>query len=65
MSEYGSLRHQDIIKIAKANGFFLVRQKGSHAIYSDGKKIVSIPIHKGKTIGKGLSMKLIKQILAK
>ena len=65
MSEYGNLRHQDIVKIAKKNGFYLVRQRGSHAVYSDGRTIITIPVHAGKTLGKGLSMKLIKRILSK
>ena len=63
MSKFGNIKSQDLIALAKEFGFWKIRQQGtSHAVYTNGEKIVVIPIHKGKTIGKGLAIKIINQI---
>ena len=58
-----SLTAREVIKLAEAQGFFKVRQKGSHAIYShaDGRRTV-IPIHSGKNIGTGLLLQILADI---
>ncbi|MGF1674771.1 MAG: type II toxin-antitoxin system HicA family toxin [Rivularia sp. (in: cyanobacteria)] len=42
-------------------GFEVVRQKGSHVRmqHTDGR-VVTIPIHAGKTLGKGLLRKILR-----
>lgn len=58
-----SLTAREVIKLAEAQGFFKVRQKGSHVIYShtDGRRTV-IPIHSGKNIGTGLLLQILADI---
>lgn len=40
-------------------GYTFHHQKGSHKYYVLGNKIVGVPEHKGKTLGVGLSHKII------
>jgi predicted RNA binding protein YcfA (HicA-like mRNA interferase family) len=56
-----ALKSAEIIKIVEKKGFVKVRQSGSHAIYKhiDGRR-TTIPVHSGKTIGKGLLKQIIK-----
>ena len=63
MSKYGNIHFRDLVALAKQYGYWKIRQQGtSHAVYTNGSKIVVIPNHKGKTIGKGLAIKIINQI---
>jgi len=63
MRRYGNLSYHDLAALAKEFGFWKIRQHGtSHAVFTNGTKIVVIPMHKGKNIGKGLAIKIIKQI---
>jgi predicted RNA binding protein YcfA (HicA-like mRNA interferase family) len=49
-----------LISILEKNGFFLVRQSGSHKIYRNSEQIrVTIPYHSGEI----LHPKILKQIL--
>ena len=55
---------KELIKALKRSGFNEFRQKGSHLTLirdSDGKQ-VTIPVHSGKTIGKGLLSKILKEV---
>ncbi|BAY79555.1 YcfA family protein (plasmid) [Nostoc linckia NIES-25] len=51
MSTFPSVKAKDFIKIIEKLGFYLDRQKGSHAIYKNihGSRVV-VPIHSGKDI---------------
>lgn len=43
---------RQLVRVAERLGFFLDRQKGSHAVYyrdSDGARVI-IPLHAGRTI---------------
>lgn len=51
--------YKKLNKLIKGNGFEEVRQTGDHKIFSDGIKSIPIP---QKTIGKGLSLKIQRQI---
>jgi len=62
MSKYGNISYRDLVVLANEYGFKKIRQTGSHAVFTNGTKCVVIPIHKGKTIGKGLAVKIINQI---
>lgn len=54
MSNVPSVKAKDFIKVIKKLGFYLDRQKGSHAIYKDDKKHrVVVPIHSGKDLKTG------------
>lgn len=58
MPKLRSAKHQEVIRILEKQGFNFIRQSGSHA---DGRW-TTIPIHKGKDIGKGLLHKILKDI---
>jgi predicted RNA binding protein YcfA (HicA-like mRNA interferase family) len=48
-------------QVLEKHGFSCIRQSGSHAIYHhpDGKW-TTVPIHKGKDLGKGIIKKILK-----
>ena len=54
-------RPEQIIRALKKLGFVRIRQSGSHAIYRhpDGRW-TTVPIHKGRDLGKGLLHKILK-----
>lgn len=58
------LRARDLIKVAKKQGFVYEVTHGSHYIFrrpTDGENL-SIPVHKGKTLGRGITKSLIKRM---
>lgn len=61
MPKLPSLTAQELISALESIGFFIVRQKGSHVRmrHEDGR-VVTIPIHAGKAIGKGLLLKILR-----
>jgi predicted RNA binding protein YcfA (HicA-like mRNA interferase family) len=63
MSNFPSVKAKDFIKVIKKLGFYLDRQKGSHAIYKDslGNRVV-IPLHPCKDIKPGTLMGMIEDI---
>ena len=44
---------KDIVTLLTENGFWFVRQKGSHMVYTDGTRIVVVPDHGKKGVEKG------------
>jgi predicted RNA binding protein YcfA (HicA-like mRNA interferase family) len=63
MSDFPSVKAKDFIKVIEKLGFYLDRQKGSHAIYKDtqGNRVV-VPIHSGKDLKQGTLIGMIKDI---
>lgn len=59
MSQLGNIRASDIEKVLRELGYVLHHQRGSHRYYVNAGKIVTVPAHKGKTLGKGLANKII------
>jgi predicted RNA binding protein YcfA (HicA-like mRNA interferase family) len=55
------LSGKELVKLLKANGWFLVRITGSHHILIKGSKRVTVPVHGNKSLGKGLEQKILKQ----
>ena len=52
---------KEIIKALEKIGFQAVRQKGSHVrMKHEDSRIMTVPVHKGKTIGKGLLRKILR-----
>lgn len=53
----------ELIKILKKLGFQELRQRGSHTYFKhpDGRTTV-VPIHSGRDIGRGLLLKILKEI---
>ena len=58
-----SLTSRDVVRLAESQGFYKVRQKGSHAryVHPDGRSTV-IPVHAGATIGPGLLLQILADI---
>lgn len=52
---------RQIIALLEQHGFQFIRQKGSHVVYRhpDGRWS-TVPIHPGKTLGRGLLRKILK-----
>ena len=52
---------KEIIKALEKIGFQAVRQKGSHVrMKHEDSRIMTVPVHKGKTIGKGSLRKILR-----
>lgn len=51
-----------LVRVLLKNGFVLNRISGSHHILIRPQKqiTVSVPVHKGKTLGKGITLAIIK-----
>lgn len=57
------MKSNQFIREIKRKGWKFIRQgKGSHEIYGKDGKEVSVPNHGSKELGKGLEMKLRKQM---
>lgn len=56
------LKGTDLIKILKKKGFILNRVRGSHHILVNPgtKTTLSVPVHKGRVLGKGITVAIIK-----
>lgn len=56
------IKGQKLIKILTKYGFVLNRINGSHHILIHPQKHItlSVPVHKGKTLGKGITLSIIK-----
>ena len=63
MSKLGNIRARDIENVLRKLGYILHHQRGSHRYYVKNGKIITVPIHKGKTLGKGLVSKIITKDL--
>jgi predicted RNA binding protein YcfA (HicA-like mRNA interferase family) len=55
------LKGREVIAALERAGFRVVRQKGSHVRlkHEDGR-VVTVPIHAGQTIGRGLLRKILR-----
>ncbi len=63
MSFIPILKFKEFARILKLLGYFEVRQKGSHVIFENVKgNNITVPNHKGKTLGKGLIRSLINNL---
>jgi predicted RNA binding protein YcfA (HicA-like mRNA interferase family) len=63
MPKLPSLTGGAVISALQKLGFQVVRQRGSHVRleHEDGR-VVTIPVHAGKTIGRGLLRKILRDI---
>jgi predicted RNA binding protein YcfA (HicA-like mRNA interferase family) len=61
MAKSPDLTSKELIAALTKIGFESVRQKGSHVRmkHNDGR-VVTIPVHSGKTLGKGLLLKILR-----
>ena len=63
MSNFPIINYKIMVKYLKALGFSEVRQKGSHKFFrhKDGRT-TTLPCHKGEDLGKGITIKILKDI---
>ena len=61
MPRLPSVTAKDVVRVLEGIGFEAVRQRGSHARFRhpDGRT-VTVPIHSGKDIGRGLLRKILR-----
>ncbi|RAM50769.1 MAG: hypothetical protein C6Y22_14745 [Hapalosiphonaceae cyanobacterium JJU2] len=61
MPKLPAITGDKVIHALEKVSFQVVRQKGSHVRmqHEDGR-VVTIPVHTGKTIGKGLLLKILR-----
>ncbi len=63
MKKLNPVSPEKLIKILKNQGFEEIRQKGSHKFLRDSEgRTTVIPFHKGEKIGRGLLIKILKDI---
>ncbi len=57
------MKYNDLFKLLKKDGWFRVRQKGSHVIlqHPTKKEQLTVPYHAGKEVKKGLLTAILKQ----
>ncbi len=61
MAKLPSPTGEELIAALQKIGFYVIRQKGSHVrMKHEDNRIVSIPVHAQKTIGKGLLLKILR-----
>ena len=61
MPKLPALTGKTVIYALEKIGFKTVRQKGSHVqMEHENGRLVTIPVHAGKTIGKGLLRKILR-----
>jgi len=61
MPRLSSVTAKDLIRVLEGIGFESIRQRGSHVRlkHADGR-IVTVPIHAGKDVGRGLLQKILR-----
>jgi predicted RNA binding protein YcfA (HicA-like mRNA interferase family) len=61
MAKLPNATGEELIAALQKVGFCVVRQKGSHVrMKHEDNRVVSIPAHAQKTIGKGLLLKILR-----
>jgi len=64
MSKYPSIRQKDLLKFIKKLGFEEIRTRGSHVrLKSADGKVVTVPVHSGKDVPRGLLYSIITKDL--
>ncbi len=61
MAKLPNITGTELVAVLQAIGFSVARQKGSHIRrkHDDGR-VVTVPVHAGKSIGKGLLLKILR-----
>ena len=63
MGRFPTIRAAELIKFLKARGYVTDRQRGSHLIlwHPGLRQSVSVPVHTGYDLGRGLTLQILKQ----
>ena len=57
-----TMKSSELHRMIKRSGWVVVRQVGSHVIYTKNGKSFAVPDHGSKEMKKGLAQKLIKEM---
>ncbi len=52
---------KDFVRLLQRDGWVLEHARGSHQILRKNSRTISVPVHAGKDLGKGLLSKLKKE----
>lgn len=52
---------KELVTLLEKNGWTVHHVRGSHHILRKGEKTVSVPVHSGRDIGKGLLNRILKE----
>ena len=55
-------KFKEIEKRLRKLGYKVVRQKGSHVLFSNGETIFPVPNHGGKDISPGVERQIVKSV---
>lgn len=63
MSRFPTIRAAELVRFFKAHGYLHDRQHGSHVILRNPAtgQTVSVPVHTGYDLGRGLALQVLKQ----
>jgi predicted RNA binding protein YcfA (HicA-like mRNA interferase family) len=56
------MKWDELHSLIRKRGWIVFRISGSHVIYKKGARIYPVPYHKGKEAGKGLALKIKKDL---
>lgn len=64
---FAGIKYSELFRLLKKDGWFEVRQKGSHVIMQHPAKSgqLTVPYHSGKEVKKGLLLAILKQAMIK
>jgi len=61
MPKLPAITGNEVINALEKVGFQVIRQKGSHVrMQHENGRVVTIPVHAGKSIGRGLLRKIVR-----
>ncbi|HPT21936.1 MAG TPA: type II toxin-antitoxin system HicA family toxin [Bacteroidales bacterium] len=57
------MKSSELFKLLTENGWYMIRQSGSHVImkHPDKPEQITVPFHQSKEVGKGLLAAILKQ----
>jgi predicted RNA binding protein YcfA (HicA-like mRNA interferase family) len=60
---FAVMKYNELFRLLKKDGWFEVRQKGSHVIlqHPERSEQLTVPYHSGKEVKKGLLVAILKQ----
>ena len=63
MTRMPAVTARELVRFLKKNGFVEDRQSGSHLMLwnDDQKKTVTVPVHTGCDLGRGLAIRILKE----
>ena len=62
MSRMPQVTAREVLRFLEKNGFVVARKSGAHVTltHSSRSDIVTVPVHKGHDLGRGLAVRILK-----